>query len=181
VAAVPPDPPRLRQPKLAQTLRAIAADGADAFYRGDVAVLIARAFERNGGLLSRADLEAYRAAVERPLRGSYRGWSVLAPCAPSGGGTVIRALELLGRTPSAGVGELADSLRAAFAERYRLAGDTAADAGHGTTHLCAIDAEGRIVSCPSTGRGRAPGKAPLTGISPRAVPSAGERKFDGTS
>jgi gamma-glutamyltranspeptidase/glutathione hydrolase len=150
VAAVPPDPPRLRQPKLAQTLRAIAADGADAFYRGDVAVLIARAFERNGGLLSRADLEAYRAAVERPLRGSYRGWSVLAPCAPSGGGTVIRALELLGRTPSAGVGELADSLRAAFAERYRLAGDTAADAGHGTTHLCAIDAEGRIVSCTLT-------------------------------
>lgn len=150
VAVVPPDPPRLRQPELAETLRAVAAGGADAFYRGDVAALIARAFERSGGLLTRADLEAYQATIERPLAGSYRGWSVLAPRSPSGGATVIRALELLEATGSARLTDVADALRAAFAERYRLAGDTAPDAGHGTTHLCAIDAGGRIVSCTLT-------------------------------
>jgi gamma-glutamyltranspeptidase/glutathione hydrolase len=204
VGAVPPDPPRLKQPRLGQTLRAVAADGPDAFYSGDVAALIARAFEHGGGLISRADLEAYRASIKRPLGGSYRGWTVLAPRAPSGGATVIRALELLERAPTVGVGELADSLRAAFEERYRIAGDSAADAGHGTTHLCAIDPAGRIVSCtltagntfgakvmaegvlfdsgmawfdprPGSPNSIAPGKRPLVNMSPLLLIRGGHR------
>jgi gamma-glutamyltranspeptidase/glutathione hydrolase len=150
VAVVPADPPRLRQPELARTLRAIAAGGADAFYRGDVGGLIARAFEQAGGLVSRADLDGYEATIERPLSGSYRGWSVLAPRAPSGGLTVLRALGLLERSPSAAIPDIAEALQAAFTERYRLAGDTSADVGHGTTHLCAIDPAGRVVSCTLT-------------------------------
>jgi gamma-glutamyltranspeptidase/glutathione hydrolase len=155
VATVPADPPRLRQPELAQTLRAVATHGADAFYRGEIADLIHRAFEHYGGLLTRSDLGRYKATIERPLRGSYRGWSVLAPRAPSGGSTAIQALQILDKTglerntPLA-LHALAEALQLAFADRNRLAGDTTPDAGHGTTHLCVVDADGRMVSCTLT-------------------------------
>lgn len=163
VAVVPPDPPRLRQPELAGTLRAIAADGPNAFYRGELAARIAGAFERAGGLISRADLDAYTATIERPLSGAYRGWSVLAPRAPCGGSTVIRALELLEAEDPVSLPAVAEALQAAFRERYRLAGDTAADAGHGTTHLCAIDRDGRIVSCTLTAGNTFGGKVVAAG------------------
>jgi gamma-glutamyltranspeptidase / glutathione hydrolase len=178
------DPPRVRQPELGATLRAVATGGADAFYRGAVAAAIERAFRDRGGLISRADLDAYRATVETPLQRSYRGWSVLAPRAPCGGWTVLQALGILERFPLADLGHLsvaslhvlAEALQAAFADRYRLAGDpefedvpvdallsaTHAragasklpdapwDVGHGTTHLNAIDSDGRMVSCTLT-------------------------------
>jgi gamma-glutamyltranspeptidase / glutathione hydrolase len=148
------DAPRMRQPDLARTLRAIAEGGPNAFYRGDIAAAVERAFEDRGGLISRADLDAYRATVESPLRRSYRGWSVLAPRAPCGGWTVLRALGALerldlgelGRATVEGLHAVAEALHAAFAERDRAGDDT----GHGTTHLNVIDADGRIVSCTLT-------------------------------
>ena len=179
--------PRLRQPELARTLRAIAAGGAEAFYRGDVAGAIHEAFERHGGLISCTDLRRYSATIERPLSTSYRGWSVLAPRAPTGGWTVLQALQILDRieVEPDSVAELhavAEALQLAFLDRYRAAGDVdAADLlsasradelaelirsdgkaaptermpaspwrGHGTTHLCAVDADGRTVSCTIT-------------------------------
>jgi gamma-glutamyltranspeptidase/glutathione hydrolase len=187
VTTVPPEPPRLRQPDLANTLRSVTATGAEGFYRGEIATAIHRAFRDSGGLLSRADLEAYDATIERPLRGSYRGWSVLSPRAPCGGWTVIQALQILDRTEPLGLHAVAEALQLAFADRYRLAGDgpdvdallsvsraeelartirpdgksritkslpaspwMAGDVGHGTTHLCAIDAAGCVVSCTLT-------------------------------
>jgi gamma-glutamyltranspeptidase len=91
------DPPRLRQPDLARTLRAIASGGAEVFYRGQLSEAIHKAFEQHGGLISQMDLGRYSATIERPLAGSYRGWSLLAPRGPGGGSTVIEALQILDR------------------------------------------------------------------------------------
>jgi gamma-glutamyltranspeptidase / glutathione hydrolase len=148
------DTPRIRQPDLARTLRAIADGGADAFYRGDVAAAVDRSFRDEGGLVSRADLEAYRATVEAPLRQPYRGWTVHAPRAPCGGAAVLDALKALERLPLAQLGQttvaglhaVAEAIQAGFATRDRV-GD---GAGHGTTHLNAVDADGRVVSCTLT-------------------------------
>src|SRR5690606_3547151 len=69
--------PILRQPELAATLRAIAAGGARAFYRGELAGEIATGFAAAGGILTREDLARYRARIGSPRQGRYRDWRVL--------------------------------------------------------------------------------------------------------
>src|SRR6188472_1640862 len=59
-------------PDLARTLRAIADDGANAFYTGWIADRIAADMQANGGLISKADLAGYQAKERQPVRGTYR-------------------------------------------------------------------------------------------------------------
>src|SRR5262249_20283195 len=66
----------LRQPALATTLRAIAADGADAFYRGEIARGMGVFFERSGGLMGASDLAAYEPLWVDPVSTDYRGHRV---------------------------------------------------------------------------------------------------------
>jgi len=84
----------LRQPELAATLRRIAVTGPEDFYRGETAALITDAMTHAGGLIGAADLEAYRTVWREPLRGRYRGFTVLTAPPPSAGGVAI--LQLLG-------------------------------------------------------------------------------------
>jgi gamma-glutamyltranspeptidase/glutathione hydrolase len=76
---------KLRQPELAATLRSIARRGARAFYEGALAEKIAAAAQASGGVLTAADLAAYRPLVREPLRGSYRGLELLAFPPPEDG------------------------------------------------------------------------------------------------
>jgi gamma-glutamyltranspeptidase/glutathione hydrolase len=64
---------RLNQRELAQTLKAIAAEGPDAFYHGPVARAIAEAVATGGGILSAEDLAGYRPKVLEEQPASYRG------------------------------------------------------------------------------------------------------------
>jgi len=63
----------LRQPALAQTLRRLADDGLDSFYRGDLARSIAADLAAAGSPLTAADLAAHRAGMRRPLSVGLRG------------------------------------------------------------------------------------------------------------
>ncbi len=80
---------RLVQTELAATLRRIAEDGPDAFYKGTIADQIAAEMKTGGGLVTKDDLAAYRANVRRPIHGTYRGCDVYAPPPPSSGGTCL--------------------------------------------------------------------------------------------
>ncbi len=80
---------RLVQPDLAATLERIAADGPDEFYRGRTAELIVAGMTAGGGLITRADLEAYRARERPPVKVSYRGHEVYGMGPPSSGGTIL--------------------------------------------------------------------------------------------
>jgi gamma-glutamyltranspeptidase len=62
----------------AATLRAIAKDGADTFYRGEIARRIAADMEANGGIITAADLAQYRAIERDPVVGRYRGHTLYA-------------------------------------------------------------------------------------------------------
>lgn len=84
----------LRQPALGRTLRHIAAHGADGFYRGEVAALIAADMKKNGGFISTDDLSAYQAIEREPLRGTYRGHDVYVPPPPSGGAILLNMLNM---------------------------------------------------------------------------------------
>jgi gamma-glutamyltranspeptidase/glutathione hydrolase len=74
---------------LARTLRAIATDGADAFYKGWIADRIAADMKAHGGLITKADLAAYEAKVRIPVRGTYRGYEIISMPPPSSGGTAL--------------------------------------------------------------------------------------------
>lgn len=56
----------------ASTLKALAKDGADSFYRGDLARRIAADMHESGGIMSFADLAQYRAIERAPVVGHYR-------------------------------------------------------------------------------------------------------------
>ncbi len=82
---------------LAQTFRAIAAGGPDAFYRGPIAQEIADAVTNapvNAVPMTAGDIAAYRAFERKPLCGHYRGFRICAPPPPSSGGVTL--LEILG-------------------------------------------------------------------------------------
>jgi gamma-glutamyltranspeptidase/glutathione hydrolase len=66
----------LRQPALAASLKAIAMQGADAFYCGDLAARIARYQEERGGLIRAHDLAAYAPLWVEPIATNYRGHRV---------------------------------------------------------------------------------------------------------
>jgi gamma-glutamyltranspeptidase / glutathione hydrolase len=87
----------LKNPELATVLRSIAARGADAFYRGDIAraiVSAVRAHRRAPGDLAESDLADYVAIERQPLCGRYREWKVCGMPPPSSGGFAV--LQMLG-------------------------------------------------------------------------------------
>jgi gamma-glutamyltranspeptidase/glutathione hydrolase len=79
----------LKQPALAATLRAIAEQGPDGFYRGEVAARIARAMKARGGLVAEEDLGVYQAKLRVPLGIDYHGFRVLTMPPPSMGGIAL--------------------------------------------------------------------------------------------
>lgn len=125
----------LTNPAYADTLRAMARDGADAFYEGPIAdqiVAAVRGAEDNPGLLTQADLAAYR-VVERPaVCVEYRDHDVCGMGPPSSGGlTVGQILGMLGGYDLASLGAespeawrlIGDASRLAFADRSRYMAD----------------------------------------------------------
>jgi gamma-glutamyltranspeptidase/glutathione hydrolase len=82
----------LKNPELAETLRALAAGGADAFYRGPIAadlVRAARSEPHHPGRITEADLAAYEALERDPVCSAYRRFRVCGMPPPSSGGIAI--------------------------------------------------------------------------------------------
>jgi gamma-glutamyltranspeptidase/glutathione hydrolase len=121
----------LRQPDLATTLEAIRDRGANGFYTGRVADLIVAEMQRGGGLITHADLSAYRAIWREPVRIRYAGYTILSmPPASSGGvtmGEILNVMEGFRPLPPFGSPALmhreAEAMRRAFTDRNTLLGD----------------------------------------------------------
>ncbi len=166
---VPPElspPPargqRVRLPELAATLRAIAADGPEAFYDGAVARAICEA-----SWLEQDDLAAFEPRWVEPLVARYRGVDVAELPPPTQGVAALEALALLeGLEPDLAAqvacarlaledarervrdgADVSDLLDPAFVERRRAAvpGPVTEPAG-GTVYLCAVDGDRMAIS-----------------------------------
>ncbi|TVP47661.1 MAG: hypothetical protein EA350_04610 [Gemmatimonadales bacterium] len=157
---------RFRQPALAETLRTLAREGPETFYRGAMAEAIHADVEGNAGFLTAGDLAGYHAREARVVEGRYRGHRIVGSDLPASGAWVVRILEILedqGSLPEPGTpawaGALADALVQGFEERDRAwaaaAGNQTAGAGGGhdhagepahTTHLSVTDASGMLVA-----------------------------------
>ena len=81
-----------RNPSLAQSLKEIASQGRDAFYRGDIARRVVECSQRNGGALTASDLAEFSSEWVEPISTTYRGWTVYE-IPPNGQG--IAALMML--------------------------------------------------------------------------------------
>lgn len=128
---------RLKNPGLAATFRRIAAEGADAFYRGEIAADIVRAVTGaapNPGRLSLADLAGYSPRAVEPVCAPYRLARVCGMGPPSSGGvttlqilTILERFDLGALQPGSAdaVHLIAEASRLAYADRAHYLADDA--------------------------------------------------------
>jgi gamma-glutamyltranspeptidase/glutathione hydrolase len=104
-----------RFPELAEALERFGAEGAEPFYRGDVAAALAGHVGEHGGTLGPTDLAEYEAIERRPVAAAFRGAEVLTNPPPSSGGILIAySLGLLERLgPRSGPEQLVAAMDAA--------------------------------------------------------------------
>ena len=125
-----------KQPDLAKTLRLIQRRGAEGFYTGHTARLIADEMQHGEGqakgLITAADLANYETVMREPVRGIYRGYEIAAMSPPSSGGVhVVQMLNILegynlrndGHNSAAYLHKLIESMRRAYADRSKYLGD----------------------------------------------------------
>jgi gamma-glutamyltranspeptidase/glutathione hydrolase len=105
-----------RQPELAATLRRLADLGADDFYRGEIARLIADDMRACGGLITEEDLASCGPPAQLdPVSTLYRGHRILSAPPPGGGLQLLLAFNLLGQTSARGIDASNDDWREAIA------------------------------------------------------------------
>lgn len=126
---------RLKNPEYADTLRTIAEEGADAFYRGPIAEALVEAVRedpQNPGVMTLEDMAGYEARVREPICSIFLNYRVCGADAPSSGGTTVGAiLGMLGEFPlakyEAGDSRLthlfSEASELAFADRNTYSGD----------------------------------------------------------
>jgi gamma-glutamyltranspeptidase/glutathione hydrolase len=119
----------LKNPALAQSIRTIAAGGADAFYSGPLAEQIVATVQASPrpGALTLNDLAAYRSVKRAPVCIEYQGDRQLCghPPPTSGGVTVLQILGILDSIEdrSEGPHQLIEATRLAWADRGAYLGD----------------------------------------------------------
>lgn len=122
----------LRQPELAESLKAIADRGPEVFYRGWIAEAIAAKIKKEGGVLAMEDLRGYKPVWREPILGHYRKRLIITMPPPSSGGiALVQMLNVLegyrlGIIPHNSATELhllAETMKHAFADRAQYLGD----------------------------------------------------------
>ena len=160
----------LRNPALAATLRAVAAEGADALHRGPIAAAIVQAVQAHPtpGLLTMRDLAAYRPERRAVVCVPYRARSACGMGPPTSGGVAVgQILALLAPFDVAALDPrgaeaahlLAEAGRLAFADRNLFLADDGfvrvplrglLDPGYLETRAALI-APGRAIAAPAPG------------------------------
>ncbi|MDQ3695536.1 MAG: gamma-glutamyltransferase [Chloroflexota bacterium] len=123
--------PRIVQTDLAATLRTIGDQGADGFYRGEVAARIAAHLRQLGGIMTGADLANYQAKVVEPLVLPYRDVELVLLPYQAGGITIGEALNILngfdlgatGLNTATTLHLIAEASRRGYADRFAYVGD----------------------------------------------------------
>ncbi|MFL6273283.1 MAG: gamma-glutamyltransferase family protein, partial [Actinomycetes bacterium] len=141
--APPPVGSVLRNPDLARTYRLLARRGTAPFYRGRIAEAIADTVQHppvdpattlnvRPGLMTEADLAAYRTVARPPTRVGYRGQQVYGMGPPSSGGStvgealnILKGYDLAGESRTRALFHYLEASRLAFADRNRWVGDPA--------------------------------------------------------
>ncbi|MDP8952043.1 MAG: gamma-glutamyltransferase family protein [Actinomycetota bacterium] len=164
----------VRFPELAETLEAVAEEGANLFYEGELARRISGYILREGGIITEEDLATYEPVIREPLSFPYDGRTVHTNGPPSAGGPtlaqilrVISAYDLADLSDAEYAKILAGAIKYALEDRERAYTEIAENArvaerltseeyartqrarifgSPNTTHLSCVDADGLAVS-----------------------------------
>ena len=121
-----------KQPSLAKSLKLIRNKGHDGFYKGEIAHEIENYMKKNGGLITKTDLEKYTAIERKPIKGTYKEYEIYSMPPPSSGGVALvemmNMLELVDLdsiefNSTDYVHLIAEVMRRAFADRAEYLGD----------------------------------------------------------
>jgi gamma-glutamyltranspeptidase/glutathione hydrolase len=156
-----------RFPELGDALERFGSEGAEPFYRGEVAAALSEFVVAGGGTLGPGDFATYEALERRPIRAPFRGAEVLTNPPPSSGGILVAyclgLLERLGEESGpeqlvAAMGAANSARGEAFAEALYNEGleaelldaatldRTAGDLLGSTTHISVLDGNGMCAS-----------------------------------
>jgi gamma-glutamyltranspeptidase/glutathione hydrolase len=120
-----------KNPRMAKSLRRIAAEGAEVFYGGEIAEKIVRCSEKKGGLFTLKDFADHRSDWVDPITANYRGYDIYELPPATHGFVTLEMLKILeGFDPKAMGAQSADALhlmieakKLAFADRDRYLAD----------------------------------------------------------
>lgn len=124
----------LIQNDLAGSLKAIMDNGADAFYKGEIAEKIVADQVAYDGIITMEDMAAYTPVEREPVFGTYKGYKIAAMPPPSSGGVhVVQMLNMLenddikskGHNSAATLHLYIEAMRQAYADRSLYTGDPA--------------------------------------------------------
>lgn len=120
----------IKEPDLANTLEAIANEGAKGFYGGRIAQALVDGVRATGGIWTLADLASYKVIERKPLVGDYHGARIVSASPPSSGGVaVVDALNILSGFDLHAVDSgtrkhlVIESMRRAYRDRALYLGD----------------------------------------------------------
>ncbi len=119
-------------PALAQTMRKIAENGRDGFYKGETAQKLAAFIQKNGGYITEEDLAKYEAVWRQPIIFDYKDIRVISMSPPSSGGVTINQIFKMmepyevsefGHNSAKTVQLFTEASRRAYADRNYYLGD----------------------------------------------------------
>ena len=82
----------IKYPALANTLRSIAKNGRDGFYKGEIAQKLANFIQKNGGYITEEDLTKYEAQWRQPIIFKYKDLNIISMSPPSSGGVTMNQI-----------------------------------------------------------------------------------------
>lgn len=122
----------IKYPAFAETLRRIAANGRDEFYKGETAQTLVRFLSEKGGIITMEDLAQYEAKWREPIVFNYKGHRVISMAPPSSGGVTLAQilgmlegfdLNSMGHNSPEYIQVLTEAERRAYADRNFFLGD----------------------------------------------------------
>ena len=121
---------KLKQADLADTLAAIANEGAAGFYQGTIAQRLIEGSKKYGGIWSFDDLESYQIIEREPIRSSFHDITLISAAPPSSGGialatmlNILEGYDLNKLSESARIHLITEAMRRAYRDRAQYLGD----------------------------------------------------------
>ena len=120
-----------RNPRMAATLKIIAAEGADYYYYGEIAAKLVRCSEKLGGLFTLKDFADLRSDWVEPISANYRGYDIFEMPPTTQGFVVLEMLKILegfdlkamGANSADALHAMIEAKKLAFADRDRELAD----------------------------------------------------------
>jgi gamma-glutamyltranspeptidase/glutathione hydrolase len=122
----------IKYPALANTLKRIAKNGRNEFYKGETARILVSYLQKKGGIITLKDLEKYEAKWRKPLQFNYKDLKITSMAPPSSGGICLAQimkmiapydLAKMGHNSEESIQVIVEAERRAYADRSQFLGD----------------------------------------------------------